>query len=97
MMKKLAIVAALGAVTSMAYGAAPSTDPVVVAIDQAREVVEKANTLSFQWRDTAQILRDAEEAFGKGDKETALQLAVQAQHQGENAIKQYERANKPRQ
>ena len=68
-----------------------SIDP-STAITQAKKSVKKTDAVGFLWRDTNQLITDAEAAAAKGDRATAVQLALQAQHQAENGYQQYERS-----
>lgn len=69
------------------------------AIARAKSSYNEANALGFAWRDTGDLIKQAEEAFAKGeDKEAvnagdhfrdAKKLADQAYEQSEAAIDQY--------
>jgi hypothetical protein len=61
------------------------------AIADARAAHEAADAVGFAWRDTATIIKMAEEAAKKGDDARAQQLAEIARFQGEAAIAQSRR------
>ncbi len=91
-MRKLStIVAVMGASLVVAFaGNTVSADE--KSFDASYEAAEaarkKAASMKFEWRDTGKILKKAKEAAGKGDYETAEQLAKKAKMQGDMAVVQ---------
>ncbi len=69
------------------------------AIARAKSSYNEANALGFAWRDTGKLIKQAEEAFAKGEDKDAVNagdhfrnardLANQAYEQSEAAIDQY--------
>ena len=57
-------------------------------IDRAEAFRSEASTLGFEWRDTAQLIRQAREALGKNDRAESDRLAKQALLQGQQAVAQ---------
>lgn len=51
----------------------------------------KAAKLGYEWRDTADLIAQAEQAAAAGDNDKAVALAREAREQAENAIDQYYR------
>ena len=87
------IVAVVGA--GLLLGACASKtmkEPDAMSYNAAYEAAESARkeaaSLKYEWRDTGKILKQAEEAAGKGDYATAQKLANKALKQSENAIAQ---------
>jgi nucleoid-associated protein YgaU len=60
------------------------------AIDEAKAAARRAGEMGAEWRDTAKIIRSAEEALAAGDTAKAIELANKARRQAENAIAQHE-------
>lgn len=58
------------------------------AIEQARGALSEAQAEGAAWRDTADLIAQAEEAANAGDTARAYELAQQAQRQAENALAQ---------
>ena len=58
------------------------------AYEAAEAARKEAASLKYEWRDTAKMLKQAEEAAAKGDYATAQKLADKARKQSENAIAQ---------
>jgi len=58
------------------------------AIDEAEVALKKADSIGYEWRDSAQLLEDARAALAQGDQAQALKLAAQAKLQGERAYEQ---------
>ncbi len=89
-MRKLStIVAVMGASLVVAFaGNTVSADE--KSFDGSYEAAEaarkKAASMKVEWRDTGKILKKAKEAAGKGDYETAEQLAKKAKMQGDMAV-----------
>lgn len=67
---------------------APSAEEAMQAIEDARAAVRRAEAEGALWRDSEQLLVDAEEALKAGDTARAIELAHQARLQAENAIAQ---------
>jgi hypothetical protein len=53
------------------------------AIHQAEAAREKAASVDGEWRDTAELIHEAQAAVKRGQHAEALRLAEQAMHQGE--------------
>ena len=62
------------------------------SLSEAIIVLDKAEKSGFEWRDSRDILKDAEKAAKDGDFARASELANQAKRQGELALIQ---AKKP--
>lgn len=90
-------------VLSMAVGCAgqptePEVDPEQVkaeqmaaaqqAIADAKSALEEAKAIGAEWRDTEELIKQAEEALAAEDTAKAIELANQARRQAENAIAQ---------
>ena len=61
------------------------------ALVEANDLRKEARRLKHEWRDTAKILRQAQEAAVAGDLEKAMQLVAEAKIQGEAAVYQANR------
>lgn len=59
------------------------------AIYSAKVKLARAEKLGYAWRDTPQLIKDAEKAAAAGDFDKAIALANQAAKQAEDAIAQY--------
>lgn len=59
------------------------------AIYSAKVKMARAKKLGYEWRDTAQLIKDAEKAAAECDNDKAIALANQAAEQSEDAIAQY--------
>ena len=66
-------------------------NPAADAIADAKMSMDKVNKVGYLWRDTGKILKKAEAAAKKGDNDTAVKLARQAEEQAKDAYAQYER------
>jgi nucleoid-associated protein YgaU len=84
-------------VLSVAIGCASTPEPEPVedqtvaaqqAIAGAKAANEQAKAAGAAWRDTDDLIEQAEEALKAGDSGKAIQLANQARRQAENAMKQ---------
>ncbi len=58
------------------------------AIADAKSTNAQAKKMNAEWRDTAKIIKSAEEALADGDYDKAVELANKAQRQAELAMKQ---------
>lgn len=58
------------------------------AIDEARAAVKKAASVNGLWRDTEDLIKQAEAALAQGNEETAIKLANKAKRQAELGYKQ---------
>ena len=65
------------------------SEGVTQALNNARAAIDAANANQWIWRDTEQILEDAEAAAQKGDEVLAIKLANEARAQAELAANQY--------
>jgi len=70
---------------------AASATPAADAISDAKMEMKKVNEVGYLWRDTGKILKKAEAAAAKGDDNSAVKLARQAEEQAKDAYAQYER------
>lgn len=99
---KLASVAVLtsGLMIGCASKEEPAPEPEVMAkecpsaaaknaIYSAKVKLARAKKLGYEWRDTAQMIDDAEKAGEACDNDKAIALANQAAEQAEDAIAQY--------
>lgn len=67
-----------------------STEEVEAEIQAALIAVNKANELGYEWRDTRNLIKNAEAALATGDDEQAMKFAKLARLQGEASIQQAE-------
>ena len=58
------------------------------AIAAAKTANEKAKAEGVEWRDTEELIKQAEQALKDGDDAKAIELANQARSQAENAVEQ---------
>ncbi|MEN8170218.1 MAG: LysM peptidoglycan-binding domain-containing protein [Pseudomonadota bacterium] len=95
--KGLKVTALIALVLSIAVGCASTPEPEPVddqtvvaqrAIADAKAANAEAKAMGAAWRDTDNLIKQAEEALKAGDTGKAIQLANQARRQAENAIKQ---------
>lgn len=96
--KGLKITALIALVLSIAVGCASTPEPEPVedqtvvaqrAIADAKAANEKAKAAGAEWRDTDELIKQAEEALAAGDTGKAIQLANEARRQAENALRQH--------
>jgi len=59
------------------------------AIDAAKSAIAKAKSLNWIWRDTEELLAEAEKEAAAGNSETAIKLAGKARSQADLAVNQY--------
>ncbi len=59
------------------------------ALEAARAAVKVANDLDWIWRDTEDMLKEAETAAAAGDDAKAAKLAKEAKAQADAAVNQY--------
>ncbi len=84
----------IGAVTGCATAPqqeepqAPTTQEAQAAISEARDAISEAQAAGALWRDTADLVAQAEAAMASGDTARAIELANQARRQAENALAQ---------
>ena len=50
--------------------------------------VDKARDVGYEWRDSRQLLKEADAAAKAGDTEKAIKLAKKVEEQGKAAVKQ---------
>jgi nucleoid-associated protein YgaU len=95
--KGLKTTALIALVLSIAVGCASTPEPEPVedqtivaqrAIADAKAANDEAKAAGAAWRDTDDLITEAEEALKAGDTGKAIQLANQARRQAENALKQ---------
>jgi nucleoid-associated protein YgaU len=58
------------------------------AIAAAKQANKDAKAVGYEWRDTAKMIKKAEEALAAGDYDKAIKLANQAKRQADSAIAQ---------
>ena len=58
------------------------------AITEAKAAIAASKKLNNEWRDTDDMMKQAEEAQGAGDYVKAVELASKARRQAENAVAQ---------
>lgn len=75
---------------SAMVSAAETADSAKQAIEAARAVVAEADAMNWIWRDTEEMLKNAETAAAEGDNDNAVKLANEAKAQAELAMKQHE-------
>ncbi len=72
---------------------APAAEPelsgaAAKAIEEARAAVKKAASVNGLWRDTEDLIKQAEAAVAQGNEETAVKLANKAKKQAELGYQQ---------
>lgn len=89
-MKKIAIMAMTAALTLAACATGPSMSEQDAnnAISAAKSELNKAKNLNYAWRDTGKMIKAAEKAAKEGEYEKAVDLANEAEKQGELAQQQ---------
>ncbi len=96
-LKGLKTTALIALVLSIAVGCASTPEPEPVedqtvvaqrAIADAKSANDQAKAAGAAWRDTDDLIKQAEEALKEGDTGKAIQLANQARRQAENALRQ---------
>jgi len=97
--KGFKITALIALVLSIAVGCASTPEPEPVedqtvvaqrAIADAKAANDKAKAAGAAWRDTDELIKQADEALKAGDTGKAIQLANQARRQAENALRQHQ-------
>lgn len=84
-----AVLITFGLVFGLMTGCATMSDtPAGRAIEDAKAANAKAKALDYEWRDTGDIIKKAEEALDDGKQDEALKLANQALKQANDAIAQ---------
>ncbi|SCZ62857.1 LysM peptidoglycan-binding domain-containing protein [Thiohalomonas denitrificans] len=66
----------------------PTVAEAQAAIDAAHAAVEEAEAAGAAWRDSADMVKEAEAALAEGDTISAVELANRARRQAENALAQ---------
>lgn len=97
-MIKYSSLAALVLTVAVGCASAPKEEPVAQtncteaqnAVNEAKLAIQKANAEGATWRDTEDMIGQAEEAIKAGDCDKAAQLAAQARRQAENALAQHQ-------
>lgn len=64
-----------------------STDTAIAAAVKAQQA---AAEVGYEWRDTGKMIKQAKALAAKGKSAEAIQLAKQAEEQGQDALKQYQ-------
>ena len=80
-------------VSSFAVGCAstsegPTAEDAAAAIDAAKAANAKGAAENYEWRDTGEIIKQAEAAMNEGKNAEAVNLANKARRQAEYALKQ---------
>lgn len=96
--KGIKFTALIAMVLSIAVGCAstpqeeqPAEDPVAMAqaaIADAKAAQAEAKAAGYAWRDTDDMIAEAEKLLSEGDTGAAIQMANKAKAQAENALKQ---------
>ncbi len=76
---------------SLASAAEPTVADYNTAFTEANEARKKAGEMGHEWRDTAKILKLAQEAAQSGDLKKAMQLIAEAKLQGDAGVVQAQR------
>ncbi len=63
-----------------------STEDAIASAEKARQAAAEAG---YEWRDTALMIKQANELAAKGNDQQAIQLAKQAEEEGKDALNQY--------
>ncbi len=58
------------------------------AITAAQTAQKKAASVESEWRDTGELIKQAEKAMNQGDFDQAISLANKAERQGKNGYEQ---------
>ncbi len=74
---------------SGATPASKATPEAMQAIKNASDAIGMANENNWIWRDTEDLLKEAQAAADSGDNANAIKLADKAKYQAEAAIIQY--------
>jgi len=86
--KTLTAITLAGLLTvSLSATAANKNDYTKAAAD-AKASIKKAADANYEWRDSGDMLKKADEAAKKGDYDTAIKLANKAKEQGDLAVAQ---------
>lgn len=93
-MRNAAIVALLGAALAACAGSGGRSSYEQVYA-QAQSEIGVAKQMGFLWRDTEQLLADSRQAYERGDKKAAVQLAREAVEQAVLAQQQARRQSNP--
>ncbi|GAB6043003.1 hypothetical protein [Endothiovibrio diazotrophicus] len=79
-MKSTLIALTLAAAASTAVAGDAKVDEAITA---AIAAADRADSIGGEWRDTREIIKEAQAAAAAGDTEKALALATEAREQGE--------------
>ena len=79
------------ALASFAHAADPTAEDFNAAFAEANEARKMAGELGHEWRDTAKILKQAQETAQSGDLKKAMELVATAKLQGEAGVVQAQR------
>ncbi len=88
---RMVSVGTMFAVAGIAYAAEPTAEDFNAAFADANEARKMAGELGHEWRDTAKILKQAQETAQSGDLKKAMELVAKAKLQGEAGIVQAKR------
>jgi len=66
----------------------PTTEDAAAAIAAAKAANAKAAAENYEWRDTGELIKQAETAMNEGKNAEAVKLANKARRQAENAVNQ---------
>ena len=84
---------ALLAVTATPLALQAANDDYEAARKAALVQVDKARDVGYEWRDSRQLLKEADAAAKAGDSEKAIKLAKKVEEQGKAAVKQAKEQN----
>ncbi|MFP4131588.1 hypothetical protein [Thiohalospira sp.] len=76
------------AACSSGGGTSAEADKVREAISAAEKENDKAAEMGFEWRDARKFIKEAREELDKGNTDKAMELAREAEFQGEQGQKQ---------
>jgi hypothetical protein len=83
------LILTLGVPPTVAW-ANPEEQDLPALIEASRAAVARADQAGYQWRDSADLLREAERALADGQPDLARDLATRALFQGEAAYRQWQ-------
>ena len=91
--KRLSVSLAVASValSGSLWAAEPTAEEFNAAFTQANDARKMAAEMNHEWRDTAKLLKSAQESAAGGDLVNAMKLVAQAQMQSDQAIVQAER------
>ena len=88
---RIVTVSTLFVFAGIASASEPTAEDFNAAFTEANEARKMAGELGHEWRDTAKLLKQAQEAAEGGDLNKAMKLVAKAKLQGEAGIVQAKR------